>query len=115
MEQTPQEIFQRHVTALSLGDFDSLVSDYAEDALIVTTTGEYRGRDAIRGLFEELAKALPELSLSAEAAVFADNLLLLQWRADSTLNTVPDGVDTFVFDAGRIQAQTISCTLVPKG
>ncbi|GAA2758967.1 nuclear transport factor 2 family protein [Actinopolymorpha rutila] len=114
MEQTPQETFQRHVAALVAGDLDALVSDYAEDALVLTATGEYRGRDAIRELFEGLANALPQLSLEAKSAVFADNLLLLRWSADSTLNTVPDGVDTFVFDAGLIQNQTISCTLTPK-
>lgn len=114
MEQTPQQTFQRHVTALSAGDFESLVSDYAEDALVLTATGEYRGRAAIRELFEGLAKALPQLSLEADTAVFADNVLLLRWRADSALNTVPDGVDTFVFSGGRIQIQTISCTLTPK-
>lgn len=114
MEQTPQEIFQRHVAALSSGDLDALVADYADDALVLTVSGEYRGRTAIRELFEGLASALPGLSIEAGAAVFADDLLLLQWTADSTVNTVPDGVDTFVFKAGRIQNQTISCTLTPK-
>ncbi|WP_195909172.1 hypothetical protein [Microlunatus sp. Gsoil 973] len=65
-------------------------------------------------MFEGLAEALPQLSLEAQAAVFSDNLLLLRWTADSALNTVPDGVDTFVFDGGVIRAQTISCTLIPK-
>ncbi|MET9023684.1 nuclear transport factor 2 family protein [Actinopolymorpha sp. NPDC004070] len=114
MEQTPQETFQRHVAALSAGDLDTLVSDYAHGALVLTATGEYRGRTAIRELFEGLVNALPQLSLEAVSAVFADNLLLLHWRADSTLNSISDGVDTFVFNAGRIQHQTISCTLTPK-
>lgn len=114
MEQTPQEIFQHHATALAQGDLDSLASDYAEDALVVTPTGEYRGRSAIRELYTGLLDALPQVTLDLEAAVFADNLLLIQWRADSAVNTVSDGVDTLFFESGFIKAQTISCTLTPK-
>lgn len=115
MEQTPQEIFQHHVEALITGDLDALISDYAEGALVITPASEYHGRVAIRELYDDLSQALPQLSVEADSAVFADNALLLRWRADSALNTVPDGVDTFVFDAGRIQLQTISCTLTPHG
>ena len=48
MDTTPKELFYQHVAALEGSDFDSLVSHYAEDALVLTTTGDYRGRDAIR-------------------------------------------------------------------
>lgn len=114
MDATPQEIFQRHVTALTAGDLDSLAADYAEDAVVLTPTGEYRGRAAIRELFAGLSQALPHVSLEAQLTAFADDLLLLHWTADSTLNSIPDGIDTFIFNAGAIQAQTISCTLTPK-
>ncbi len=114
MDATPQEIFERHVTALAAGDLDTLVADYADDALVLTPAGEYRGRAPIRELFAGFSQALPHASLEAQVTAFADNVLLLHWTADSTVNTVPDGVDTFVFNAGAIQTQTISCTLTPK-
>jgi uncharacterized protein (TIGR02246 family) len=114
MVDTPQAVFERHVAALSAGDFDSLAADYAADALVLTPTGEYRGRPAIREFFEGLMEGLPDVAFEAQVAVFADDLLLLHWTADSPLNSVPDGVDTFVFSGGQIQAQTISCTLTPK-
>lgn len=87
---------------------------YAEDALVLTVTGEYRGRSAIRDLFEGLRSALPELTVEAEAAVFAGEVLLLRWRADSSLNIVEDGVDTLIFHEGLIQTHTIYATLTPK-
>jgi len=111
---TPQEIFAHHVAALTSGDLDALAAGYAEDAMVVTATGEYRGRTAIRELFAGLAQALPDLAVEAQLTAFADNVLLLHWTADSSLNTIPDGVDTFLFDGGAIQVQTISCTLTPK-
>jgi hypothetical protein len=114
MDATPQEIFERHVTALTTGDLDSLAADYREDAVVLTPTGEYRGRAAIRELFAGLSQALPHVTLEAQLTAFADDLLLLHWTADSALNSIPDGVDTFIFSGGAIQAQTISCTLTPK-
>ncbi len=82
--------------------------------MALTTTGPHTGRAAIRALFEELAQALPNVTLEAQLVLFAGDLLLLHWTADSALNTIPDGVDTFIFRDGHIQAQTISCTLTPK-
>ena len=114
MASSPQEIFERHVTALTGGDLDALAADYAEDALVLTPDGESRGRAAVRELFRGLMQALPEVSLEAKLVAFADDALLLHWTADSTLNRVPDGVDTFVFADGAIRLQTISCTLEPK-
>ena len=112
--RSPQELFQRHVEALVAGDVDAVVADYAEDALVLTADGEFRGREAIRGVFARLVAALPDRTLEAQLAEFAGDALLLRWTADSSANTVPDGVDTFVFGAGAIQLQTIWCTLTPK-
>jgi ketosteroid isomerase-like protein len=97
------------------GDLDAIAADYAPDALVLTPTGQYRGAEQVRGLYAELSQALPRVALEATEAVFADDVLLLHWTADSALHAVPDGIDTFIFRDGKIQVQTISCTLVPKG
>jgi hypothetical protein len=115
MSDTPQQVFQRHVTALLDGDLDAIVADYSPDALVLTPTGTYQGVEQIRSLYAEMSQALPQVALEASVTVFADDALLLHWTADSALHSVPDGIDTFVFREGRIQLQTISCTLVPKG
>jgi uncharacterized protein (TIGR02246 family) len=114
MNGTPQEVFQRHVKAVSAGDSEAIAADYAEDALVLMPSGAYRGRAAIRDLFAGLSQALPNLTVEAQVMEFADNVLLLHWTADSNLNTIPDGVDTFVFNDGSIQVHTISCTMTPK-
>jgi ketosteroid isomerase-like protein len=114
MSATSQETFEPHVAALLAGDVDAIAAHYTEDALVLTPTGQYRGRAAIRELYAGLVGALPDLSVEAQVTAFADNALLLHWTADSTLNTILDGVDTFVFDQGAISLQTISCTMTPK-
>jgi hypothetical protein len=114
MSDTPQEVFQRHVASILDGDADAVAADYSADGLVLTPTGQYRGIEQIRGFYAQMSKALPNVALEAKVTVFADDTLLLHWTADSALHSVPDGVDTFVFREGKIQLQTISCTLVPK-
>ncbi|GLE52880.1 hypothetical protein ATCCBAA256_24400 [Mycobacterium montefiorense] len=41
--------------------------------------------------------------------------MFLEWAADSAINRVDDGVDTFVFRGGMIRAQTVRYTPKPKG
>jgi hypothetical protein len=113
MGVAPEEVFRRHVAALTTGDVDAVVADYAEDAVVLTATGEYRGRAAVRDLIAGLVEALPDVTLKATHVAFADDALFLQWTADSTVNRVTDGVDTFIFADGQIRLQTISCTLTP--
>ncbi len=43
-----KEFFERRIAALSAGDVDSLVADYADDAEIVRFLGVVRGSDEIR-------------------------------------------------------------------
>ncbi len=46
--------------------------------------------------------------------IHVDNLLFVEWTGDSARASVSDGVDTFIFKDGLIQAQTVHYTLVPK-
>ena len=44
--RTPQEVFQHHAEVLIAGDIDGIVSDYADDAVVITPTGRSMGRTA---------------------------------------------------------------------
>lgn len=52
-----KEFFERRVAALSAGDVDSLVADYADDAEVVRFTGVARGPDEIRAYLVGLLSA----------------------------------------------------------
>lgn len=58
---------------------------------------------------------LPEAQWDLETQLFDDDVLFLVWSADSTVNRVDDGVDTFVFCDGMIRSQTVRYTPHPKG
>jgi predicted SnoaL-like aldol condensation-catalyzing enzyme len=73
-----------------------------------------RGKDAIRNFFAGLVQALPKAQWNVKT-IYEDNVLFLEWTADSAKASVSDGVDTFIFQNGLIQTQTVRSTIVPKG
>lgn len=112
-QRTSQEVFTHHVETLGAEDLDGILLDYGETSAIITPAGVTRGTAAIRELFAGFLKALPKAQWNVKSIV-ADNVLLLEWTADSDRASVSDGVDTFIFKDGLIQYQTARLTLVPK-
>jgi hypothetical protein len=46
--------------------------------------------------------------------LYENDVLLLEWTADSAKTKIDDGVDTFVFKNGFIRARTVRYTLLRK-
>jgi SnoaL-like protein len=113
MSRTPQEVFQHHVEALGAEDLDGIVSDYADDAVFITPDGVLRGKDGVRQGFEKLIADIPSASWELPTQLFEDDVLLLEWKAASSVARVEDGIDTFVFRDGLIRVQTVRYTAVP--
>ena len=114
MARTPQEIFDHHVQALGAEDLDGIVSDYADDAIFVTPDGVLRGKDGVRQGFVKLIGDVPGAQWELPTMIFADDVMLLEWKAESENVRVEDGIDTFVFRDGLIRVQTVRYTLVAK-
>ena len=112
-KRTPGEIFAHHGQALGAEDLDATVMDFADTAVLVTSDGVRRGKDAIRNFFDGLFKALPKAQWGLKT-IYVDNLLFVEWTGDSAQASVSDGVDTFIFKDGLIQTQTAHCTIDPK-
>ena len=110
MARTPQEVFAHHGQALAAGDLDAIVADYADDSVVITSAGVARGKDEIRQVFVKLLDDLPEAAWDLKSLIFEGDVLLLEWAADSAVNSADDGVDTFVFRDGMIWAQTVRYT-----
>jgi hypothetical protein len=110
MTRTPQEVFAHHGQALVAGDLDEILVDYGQDSLVITAAGAARGKDGIRGVFARLLDDLPDAAWDLKNQIFEGDVLFLEWAADSAVNRVDDGVDTFVFRDGMIWAQTVRYT-----
>ena len=67
--ENPEEVFAHHGKALGAEDLDDIVSDYADDAILVV-----RGKDGARQVFTQLLSDVPQASWNLET-VFADDVL----------------------------------------
>ncbi len=114
MPRTPQEVFAHHGQALGAADLEGIVSDYSDDALFITPSGVKRGQEGVRAGFVQLLADLPDASWELPTQIYADDVLLLEWKADARTNRVEDGIDTFVFRDGLIRVQTVRYSLIPK-
>ncbi len=112
-KRTPEEIFGHHAQTLMAEDLDGILMDYVESSYLVSPSGVLQGKNAIRGFFADLLQALPQAKWDVKTT-YVENILFLEWTADSTKGSVSDGVDTFIFKDGMIQIQTVRATIVPK-
>ncbi len=113
--RTIEEVFASHQEAIETLDFAKLAGDYAEDALLVTLDGSFKGREAIlTGFFQNTMGQAPDIKIHFEKVVFEDDLCLLQWSADSSMGTIPRGTAAFIIRDGLIQRQAEWFEIVPK-
>lgn len=115
MTRTPEEVFQHHAQALGAGDLDEIVTDYADDAVLITPAGVNRGKDGVRAAFTQLLADIPSAAWNLKTLIYEDDVLFLEWAADAAATQVEDGIDTFVFHDGLIRAQTVRYTVLRKG
>lgn len=112
MGRAPDETLQAHFAAIAAGDPDRVVADYADDAVLLTTDGLLRGRDAVHDAFAGIFGALPNAVVDAESVLVDGEVAFVTWTAEADGGRLTDGVDTFVFDAqGQIRVQTIRMTI----
>jgi ketosteroid isomerase-like protein len=109
--RTPQEVFQHHAEVLIAGDIDGIVSDYSDDAILITPAGTLHGKDGVRQGFEKLLSDLPNAEWDVPTQIFEGDVLFIEWNATSKSTKVEDGIDTFVFRDGLIRVQTVRYTL----
>lgn len=114
MARTPQEVFDHHGEALMAEDLDGIVDDYADDAVLITPEGVRRGKAGVREGFVKLLGDVPGATWELPTMIFEDDILLLEWKAESEKVKVEDGIDTFVFRDGMIRVQTLRYTLTPR-
>jgi predicted SnoaL-like aldol condensation-catalyzing enzyme len=113
-KRTPQEVFGHHAQTLMAEDLDGILADYTDTSYLVSPSGVLRGKNAIRGFFTDLLRSLPQAKWDVKTT-YVEDILFLEWTADSSRASVSDGVDTFIFKDGMIQIQTVRDTIVPKG
>jgi len=110
--RTPEEVFAHHGQTLGAEDLEGIISDYADDAILIVQKQVYRGKDGARQVFTQLLSDVPQAQWELETA-FADDVLYLGWKATGGGRKVENGVDTFIFADGMIRVQTVVYTVQP--
>ena len=98
-------VVERHLAALSSGDIDRIMADYADDAVfIINLGGVFKGRNAIRPFFEA-SGSMP--GFVETAAYVEGDAYFVTWTADG----IDLGCDTIVVRDGMIALQTVVVVL----
>jgi hypothetical protein len=113
--RSTEEVLDHHLTAFGEGDVDAIVSDYADDAVIITQGGVVQGEE-IRALFETLVAefAKPGMSFELVNRQTRDEVAYIVWIAETADNVYEFATDTFVIRKGQIAYQTLSAKTTAK-
>ena len=113
-ERSPQEVFEDHLRISYEGSVEQdMARNYAEDVVLLTGRGIYRGHEGLKELARQLQNELPECTFEYRTILVEGEVAFLEWtgRSASTSARVDDGADSFLIRDGQIVAQTIHYTV----
>ena len=104
-----EETLLRHAEAFAKGDLDAFMSDYCEQAVLITPDGILRGRGEIRTFFEELlAVFLPGSTFEVSQCTTERTMAYIVWSGRSEHVDIPFATETFMVRDGKILTQTFT-------
>jgi steroid delta-isomerase-like uncharacterized protein len=118
---TPAEVAEAIFDAMNKKDLDEAMTYVAEDSVDdFVAIGQYAGRAAIRGFFDELLAAFPSFEILVDRIVGDDATAVVQWTASGDFTGAPfqgveptgkhvqiRGVDVMEISDGSVRHNTI--------
>ncbi len=107
-DRTPEQVVQHHWTVFNQRDLDATMSDYADDAIFLTSTQAVQGKDALRHLFESFLSTHSgptpqfDLKISVQGDVAYEHWVSNPGKPDSM-----EGIDAFLVRQGKIQVHAV--------
>jgi hypothetical protein len=112
--RSPQDVLDDHLLKRQKAQIkDDIECNYAEDAILLTTNGIYRGHAGVRRSAQILFEQVQNPTFQYLTKVIAGDVAFLEWVAEGGGNQIQDGTDTFIIKDGRIIVQTIHYTVKP--
>lgn len=113
--RSTEEVFNDHLQLALVGDVDTDIQrNFAEDCVLLTSYGVFRGYTGIREAAELLMRQLPSARYSYRTRLCHGEIAFLEWEADADGAQVDDGADSFLIRNGVIEVMTIHYTVRPK-
>ena len=112
-----ENVLARHWRDFVAGDLESIMADYAADALLVSAMGTLKGHAQIRPMFESIFSHLfpaGTSTLKLEKQTVEGELGFIIWSGSAPKYEVPFATDTFWIRDGKILVQTFAANMVKK-
>jgi ketosteroid isomerase-like protein len=112
---TTEDVLEHHLEVFAARDVEATMSDYADDATVITHDGTYHGTAEIRELFETLYDEFETaVEFNLQRQVVDDDCAYIVWNAETDENVYEYATDTFVINDGNIVTQTLAAKIDPK-
>jgi ketosteroid isomerase-like protein len=115
--ESTEQVLARHWQDFVAGDLESIMSDYAQDALLVSAMGTLKGHAQIRPMFESIFSHLfpaGTSTLKLEKQSIEGEIAFIIWSGSAPKYEVPFATDTFWIREGKIAIQTFAANMVKK-
>jgi len=117
-KKTVEQLLESHNEAVFSKNFEKIVEDYSDDALLVTLYGTFKGKESIKAFFKKfLLEMMPNMKpvdSPNNKLIISDDTLIIRWCGESDIAKITDGVDTFIEKDGKIWRQTGCFDIVTK-
>lgn len=113
--RSTREVLDDHLRLARHWDLETdLERNFAEDVVLLTSFGVFRGIEGVREKFRLLDEQMPGGRWTYHTVMAEGELGFLQWtgEADNSVR-VKDGADSYLIQGGRIRAMTIHYTVLP--
>lgn len=115
INRTTEQVVTDHLLALGNRNLDAIMEDYHGDAILITPTDVFTGKEALRAFFgwalENLLTADVQLTVNKQVA--ENDLGYIVWEAHSAQLNIPTASDTFLVQNGKISRQTAFLVINP--
>ena len=113
--RSTEQVVTDHLVALGGRNLDAVMEDYHDDAILITPTDVFKGKEALRAFFgwalENLLTADVQLTVNKQVA--EADLGYILWEAHSAQLNIPTATDTFLIQDGKISRQTVFLMVNP--
>jgi hypothetical protein len=110
--RSAREVLDDHLRLAAEGDLDGdLARNVADDVVMLTGRGVFRGHEGVRELARQLMEEVPSGEWVYRLQLVEDRMAFLEWTVESGPTRIPDGADSYLIEDGKIRAQTIHYTL----
>jgi ketosteroid isomerase-like protein len=103
-----QSVLGHHLQAVAAHNLDDILSDFADEAIVLTAMAVFKGPVQIRGFFSEAIKMFPPEVLSQfkiSCQEIEGEFAYIVWSAGPT---IPMATDTFCVRNGKIVMQSFA-------